>query len=241
MKKVVTIISLMVKKKWISFGDIADFYIVVASNGNKVSAFIVERNNGGVTSTPMKGLLAGKAAHIAEIDFCNAEVPEENVLGGIGNGFSFIVNNALDHGRYSIAWAGVAIAQAALEEMVTYARKREQFGKKLHNFQIIKGIIADAATEIHAARSLCINAGTSRRDKKEDATILTTMAKYFSSKVAMKVTIDAIQVHGGNGCYNKYPVERLFREAKILEIIEGTSQIQQELISHYSLKKYFRR
>lgn len=228
-------------KKWITFGDIADFFIVIASEEGNISAFIIEREFNGVSTSPMKGLLASRASHIAEIEFNNVKVPGENLLGKLGNGFTYIVSTALDHGRYSIAWAGAAIAQEALETMVTYSRTRRQFGKKIFNFQLIQGIIADAATKVHAARSLCLRAGEMRKEKNQDAMLETTIAKYFSSKIAMQVAIDAVQVHGGNGCYNRYPVERLFREAKILEIIEGTSQVQQKIISEYALRKYFRR
>ncbi|MBD3306791.1 acyl-CoA dehydrogenase [candidate division KSB3 bacterium] len=228
------------KKKWISFGDIADVFIVIASNGGEVSAFLVERQFPGVSTAPIKGLLAGRAAHIAEIDLTDVAVPAENVVGKVGSGFTYVVTTALDHGRYSIAWAGIAIAQAALEAMVTYSRTRSQFGQKIYNFQLIKGIIGDAVTKVHAARTLCLKAGEMRKNGHEDAIIETTIAKYFSSKIAMQVATDAVQVHGGNGCSNQYPVERLFREAKVLEIIEGTSQIQQEIISRYGLRKYYR-
>ena len=226
------------RKKWITFADIADFYIVIATHEDKVSAFIVERSSDGVRTTPIHGMLGARAAHIAEIEFKNVNVSQENLLGTEAGGFTYVVNTALDHGRYSIAWAGVAIAQAAIEAMVSYARQREQFGKKIFHFQLIQGMIADAVTKTHAARALCLKAAEHRKMQNPEAIIETTIAKYFASKIALEVASDAVQVHGGVGCCNKYPVERLFREAKILEIIEGTSQIQQLIISKYGLKKY---
>ncbi|WP_018753415.1 acyl-CoA dehydrogenase family protein [Paenibacillus sanguinis] len=229
-------------KKWISFGDKADLFVVIAGNdqGQKgqISAFLVQRDFPGVTTKPLKGMLAGRATHIAMIEFNNVEVPAANLIGKEGGGFTYVVSTALDHGRYSIAWAGVSIAQEAVEQMVSYARERKQFGKRLVEFQLIKGLIADATTETHAARALCLKAGEMRMNKAQDAVIETTMAKYFASKVAMKVATDCVQVHGGNGCFSDYPAERLFREAKMLEIIEGTSQIQQEIISGFALRKY---
>lgn len=228
------------KKKWITYAAIADVFLTIASNEGKVTAFLVERGFKGVKTVPIKGLLGSRAAYVAEIEFENVEVPESNVIGKPGGGFTYIVNTALDYGRYSVAWAGVAIAEAALEEMVAYSRKRQQFGTRICKFQLIQEIIANAVTGVHAARSLCISAGEMRKEKHDNAVIQTTIAKYFSSQVAMKTATDAVQVHGGNGCYNKYPVERLFREAKILEIIEGTSQIQQVIISHFGLKRYNR-
>jgi alkylation response protein AidB-like acyl-CoA dehydrogenase len=227
-------------KKWITFGNIADLFLTVTTGEKGITAFIIERGMPGVKTTPIKGLLAGKASHIAEIQFENVEVPAENIVGKEGSGFTYIVNTALDHGRYSIAWAGVAIAQEALEAMITYSRQRSQFGKKLYTHQLIQGIIGDAVTKIHAGRALCLRAGQLRKNNDSNAVIETTIAKYFTSKIAMEVAVDAVQVHGGNGCYNKYPVERLFREAKILEIIEGTSQVQQEIISSYGLRAYFK-
>jgi len=178
---------------------------------------------------------------VAEIRLENVEVPAENLVGKEGGGYTYIVNTALDHGRYSIAWAGVAIAQEAVDNMVKYARSRSQFGKKLHQFSLIQALIGNAVTKVHAARALCLKAGALRAANDDDAMIETNIAKYFSSKIAMEVTIDAVQLHGGNGCCNEYPVERLFREAKILEIIEGTSQVQQEIIAKYALTKYYKK
>ncbi|WGU96902.1 acyl-CoA dehydrogenase family protein [Paenibacillus dendritiformis] len=226
-------------KKWISFAAIADFFVVIAADAaGHITSFIVEREREGVRVIPMGGMLGNRAVHIAEIQFDEVEVPADNVLGNVGGGFTYVVSTALDHGRYSIAWAGAAIAAEALEAMVTYARSRSQFGEKLHHFQLVKGMIGDAVTKVHAARSLCLSAGELRRNGAEDAIHQTTIAKYFTSKIAVEVTNDTVQIHGGNGCRSDYPAERLFREAKVLEIIEGTSQIQQQVIAQYGLRKY---
>jgi alkylation response protein AidB-like acyl-CoA dehydrogenase len=225
------------KKKWISLGNLADFFIVIASNEGKVTAFIVERNKT-VRSSAMMGLLGNRAAHVAEIEFNQTKVSSSNVLGKEGNGFTHIINAAMDYGRYSIAWAGVAIAQEALDSMVTYARKRTQFGQKIYKFQAIQQLISQSVVNVHASRCLCMRAGQLRDEHHRDATVETIIAKYHSSKTAMQVATDAVQVHGGNGCYDEYVPERLFREAKILEIIEGTSQVLQGIISDYGLRKY---
>jgi alkylation response protein AidB-like acyl-CoA dehydrogenase len=226
------------RKKWISFGEIADFFIVIASCGPEITAFLIEGDRSGIKIIPQKGLLANRATHVAEIEFRDVKLPQENVLGKTGSGFTFIANTALDHGRYSIAWAGVAIAQEALNAMVRYARARKQFGERIAAFQLIQGLIGDAVTSTHAARALCIKAGEMRTRGDSEAITETTIAKYFASKVALEVATHAVQVHGGNGCSNLYPVERLFREAKVLEIIEGTSQIQQQIIAKYGLRKH---
>lgn len=226
------------RKKWTSFAEIADFFIVIASCGAEITAFIIERDRPGIETYPQKGLLGNRATHLAEIEFRRVRIPAENVIGRPGSGFTFIASTALDHGRYSIAWAGVAIAQEALACMATYARKRKQFGRKIAEFQLIQRMIGNAVTKTHAARALCIKAGEMRTRGDCDAVTETTIAKYFTAKVALEVATDAVQVHGGNGCSRLYPVERLFREAKVLEIIEGTSQIQQQIIAKYGLRKY---
>ncbi|MGD9107368.1 MAG: acyl-CoA dehydrogenase, partial [Desulfobacterales bacterium] len=163
-----------------------------------------------------------------------------NIIGKPGSGFTFVAGTALDHGRYSIAWAGVAIAQEALDCMARYARKRIQFGRKIGEYQLVQRMICNAVTNTHAARALCIKAGEMRAHGDSQAVAETTIAKYFTSKTANTIASDAVQVHGGNGCSNSYPVERLFREAKLLEIIEGTSQIHQQIIARYGLRKYGR-
>lgn len=226
------------RKKWITLGNIADVFLVIATDGKDITAFLVERGKG-VKTKPINGLLAGKATHIAEIEFDNVEIPETHVLGTVGGGFTYTVNTALDYGRFSIAWAGLSIAQESLNAMVKYSRTRKQFGKGIYSFQLIQGIIGDAVTKVHAARALCMKAAQMRIDNHNDAVIETTMAKYYTSKVAMEVATDAVQVHGGNGCCDQYPVERLFREAKVLEIIEGTSQVQQEIIARFGLRRYY--
>jgi alkylation response protein AidB-like acyl-CoA dehydrogenase len=227
-------------KKWITLGDIADFFIIITKGEKGNSAFIVERAMEGVKTRPIKGLLAGRSDHIAYIELTNVEVPAENLVGKEGSGFTYVVNTALDYGRYSIAWGGIGLAQEALEAMVSYSRKRSQFGQKIYQFQLIQGIIGDTVTKIHAGRALCLRAGELRRKGDAAAVMETTIAKYFTSKIAMEIAADAVQVHGGNGCCNVFPVERLFREAKILEIIEGTSQIQQGIIANYGLRQYNR-
>lgn len=225
-------------KKWITFGYIADFFIVAAQNNGKITTFLVEKTTPGVHAKKMRGLMASRATELAEIKFENVHIPKENILGPLHFGFEFVISQALDNGRYSIAWSGVAIAQEALDAMVSYARNRKQFNDTLSNFQIIRGMIGDAVTKVHAARSLCIQAGRLRENNSENAIIETTMAKYFASKVAVEVTNDALQVHGSNGFSDEYPVERLYREAKVLEVIEGSSQMQQEMVASFGLNQY---
>ena len=227
-------------KKFITYGNIADLFLVFATNNDKTSAFIVDRSMPGVTTEPMTGLMASRGAHLAEIKFDDVVVPKSNMLGRTGMGFSFVANTALFYGRYSIAWGGLAIISAALEEMVTYARSRTQFGSKISQNQLIKAMIADSTTSLHAGRAMCEKIADMREQGDQGAVTETNIAKYLTSKAAAEVSSNAVQVFGGNGIWNAYAVERLFREAKVLEIIEGTSQIQQLMIAGQALRDYYR-
>ena len=223
------------KKKWITMGAMADLLLVIAATPAGPSAFLVDSSSPGVGVTPMRGLLAGGATHIAEINFDNVLVREEDLLGREGSGFAYIANTALDYGRYSVAWGGAAIAGEAYNAMVAYSRKRKQFGRSISSFQLIRGIIGDAHTQLQATRALCLQAGQRRMQKHQDAMMDTIVAKYHASKTAGRITADAVQIHGANGFSDLYPVARLFREAKTLEIIEGTSQVLQEAIAEYAI------
>ncbi|WDF02030.1 acyl-CoA dehydrogenase family protein [Shouchella hunanensis] len=227
-------------KKWISFAEIADIYIVIAINEGEITAFLLEKDMPGITVEPVKGLMASRGSHTGKLTLKNVAVSKEQIISRIGNGFSFVVNSALFYGRFSVAWGGVGLAKAALEEMAKYSRKREQFNTKIGNHQLVKRIIGDSVTKIHAGRALCEKAAGLRMKKDDLAMIETNIAKYFTSKTAVSVTADAVQILGANGCTDNFPVERLYRESKVLEIIEGSSQIQEILIGNFGLKQYGR-
>jgi alkylation response protein AidB-like acyl-CoA dehydrogenase len=224
------------RKKWISFGAIADILLVVAANQGRITTFLVESAKTRRTTIP--GMLGMRGSQIAEIEFTDVEVSAEDVLGNEGQGFEYVVQTALDLGRSSVAWGALGVAQEAMECMVRHSRTRRQFNELICRFQLIKGIIADAVTNVHAARMVCEHMGAKRAANDLEAVMLTNIAKYFASKVATKVTADAVQVLGAIGCLGGNPVERLYRDAKVLEIIEGSSQIQQILISEYGLNRY---
>jgi len=170
----------------------------------------------------------------AELVFENMEVSEENLIGKEGRGFG-IAMATLDGGRIGIACQALGIAQAAYEESVKYAKEREQFGKPLAKFQAIQWFIADMATEIDAARLMVYKAAF---DKWQGTpyTVSAAMAKFFASDIAMNATRNAIQIHGGYGYTKEYPVERFYRDAKITEIYEGTTEVQKMVIAGNLLK-----
>lgn len=225
-------------KRWISFSGVASLLLVIARHGQAVSAFVVETDAPGVERIPMKGLMAGRACHICEIVLNNVRVAADHLLGREGQGFTYIVNTALDHGRYSIAWSGIGLTAASLAAMIRYAKKREQFGAKIFNHQFIKGMIADGVTNLYAARSLCLRAAQSRKEGSPDAITEAMIAKQFAAGVAFRVASDAVQVHGGNGFSSDYPAERLMREARVLEVIEGTTQVTKLMIALHGLRHF---
>ncbi len=224
-------------KKWTTLGALADFFIVIARCGDVVSAFIVDSNQPGISIKPVKGVIGNRGSHVAQIQLDGVTVGPDRLLCSEGLGFSHVVNVAMDYGRHSIAWAGQAIIEEALACMVTYARTRRQFGQPIGRMSAVRAMIADATVAAHAGRQLCTHASQLRSERHENSVHETIIAKMFTSRNAVKVANDAVQLHGANGCCSDYPVERLLRESKILEVIEGTTQILQEVIADFSLNQ----
>ena len=160
-------------------------------------------------------------------------MPAENLVGKIGFGFSHVGSVALDHGRYSVAWGCVGITQACLEACLQYVNERRQFGSLLRDHQLIRRMISDMATNVRAARLMCMHAGRLRDAGDPSAAVETQIAKYFASCAAAKTASDAVQIHGANGCSADYPVARHYRDAKVMEIIEGSNEIQQLTIADH--------
>lgn len=223
------------KKKWTTLGGIADLFLVVAKNKSEIGVFIVEKDRKGICIEEIKGLLGNRGSHIAEIDFSNVAVSQENILGDIETGLNKVVTFAFETARYCASWSSIALAQACLEEMISYSRKRSQFGKKIRTFQFVQEIIGNAVINIHAAKALALYAGKLRKENSVLAFDETNITKVFCSRIVNEIAADAIQIHGGNGYCSEYPVERYFREAKAFEIIEGTTQILLQLISKNAL------
>ncbi|MCK5261728.1 MAG: acyl-CoA dehydrogenase, partial [Thermoplasmatales archaeon] len=211
-------------------GIIILFAVTDKSAGPKgISAFIVESDMKGYKVGTIYEKLGINASKTSELIFEDMEVPKENLLGKEGEGFK-IALSTLDGGRIGIAAQAVGIAQAALDESIEYSKQRQQFGRPLAKFQAIQWMIADMATRIEASRYLVYNAAYVKDNgghfSKEAA-----MAKLFASETAMEAVIKAVQIHGGYGYTKEYTVERLFRDAKITEIYEGTSEVQRMVIA----------
>jgi len=217
-------------------GVIILFAVTDKSAGSKgISAFIVENTMKGFKVGSIYDKMGINANHVAELVFEDMEVPKENLLGKEGEGYK-IALMALDGGRIGIAAQAVGIAQAALDESIEYSKQRQQFGRPISKFQAIQWMIADMATHIEAARYLVYNAAHTK-DKGERFSKEAAMAKLFASETAMDAVIKAVQIHGGYGYTKEYTVERLFRDAKITEIYEGTSEVQRLVISGSLLKE----
>lgn len=226
------------KKKWITYGQIADVFLVFAQCDGKPSAFLVEKNSPGLSIEPISGMLGVRASMLAQLHFNNCQIPQENLVCRQGFGFSHVASSALDCGRYSVAWGCVGIAQACLEACIQYTNQRQQFGVYLREHQLIRQLITDAVVNIKAARLLCYQAGYLKDIGNPNSIMETSIAKYFASTTATKVASDAVQIHAGNGCSSDYPVQRYFRDAKIMEIIEGSTQIQQLTIAEYGYQEH---
>jgi butyryl-CoA dehydrogenase len=223
-------------------GGIAKTLLVVAKTGEKESrkeltVFIVDTDTPGYSVGVKEDKLGVRASNTSELVFQEVRVPEENILGGIGSGFK-IGLAILDYGRITIAAQCVGLGQACLEASVKYANEREQFGTKISRFQGIQWKIADIATDIESARLLTYKAAW-LCDQGKDYGLAGSMAKLTASEAGMKAAHQAVQIHGGYGTMKAYPVERYFRDAKMGEIYEGTSEIQRMVIANHMLRRKF--
>ena len=221
-------------KKWISCGQIADLFLVVAQVAGQPAAFLLERDTPGLAILPISGLLGFRAAMLAELRLENCRVPKGHLVGRVGFGFSHVGGTALDFGRYCVAAGAVGLARACLEACLDYTNERKQFGAALKQHQLIQHLLTDMITGVQAARLLYLQAGFLKDARDPESIIASATAKYFASTLAVKVAGDAVQIHGANGCSEDYPVQRYFRDAKILEIIEGSNQMQQIMIAKYA-------
>lgn len=231
-------------KQWITNGGEAEIYSIIAmsdrSKGPRgASAFILEKGMRGFEFGKKEKKMGIRASATRELIFQDCFVPKENLIGKEGMGF-IITMRTFDKTRPGVGAQGVGLAQGALDEAIRYAREREQFGKKIISFQAIQHLLADMATQVEAARALVYSVARYidlEKNPKEISKV-SGMAKLFASDVAMKVTTDAVQIFGGYGYMREYPVEKMMRDAKILQIYEGTNQIQRNVIAQELIKEY---
>lgn len=220
-------------KKWTTFGQIADLFLVFAKVAGQPAAFLVERDAPGLSVVPIHGMHGTRAAMLAEIHLEGCRVPRAAMLGRPGFGISHVAATALELGRYSVAWGSVGILQACLEASQKYASERVQFGATLAEHPLIRAMIADMIANVRAGRLLCLRAGFLQERGDPGAFAETMVAKYFCSVAAAKAASDAVQIQGANGCAPDSPVARYLRDSKVMEIIEGSTQIQQLAIPRF--------
>ena len=230
--------SIKAEKKWISFGNSADVYLLFAKVNDQPAAFLIERQSPKFKVEPIKGMMGFRSANLANLSLDNVAVPAENMVGKPGFGFSHIASTALDQGRYCIAWGCVGLARAALEASLDYAGARKQFGKPLIEHQLIQQMITQMMVTTKAARLLCLDAANLKLKGEPSLIMETSAAKYYASRVAVDAANDAVQIHGGNGFSEGYPVQRFFRDAKVMEIIEGSTQMQQMIIARAGFQQH---
>jgi alkylation response protein AidB-like acyl-CoA dehydrogenase len=221
-------------KSWVTSGGFASVFLVFVSTNKEagsrgITCLLVDKGTPGFTSGKKEKKMGLRASDTRELVFQNAKIPKSQVLGQIGGGFK-IAMSQLDAGRIGIAAQAVGIGTAALEEAVAYAKQRKQFGKKLAEFQLTQAKIADMATNLDAARLLVYRAA-SLLTRGEKCTKEASMAKSFASRAANKACFDAVQIHGGNGYVREFPVERYFRDVRVTEIYEGTTEVQSLIIA----------
>lgn len=222
-------------KAWITHGGVADFYTVLARTGVEgpkgITAFLVPGDAEGLTAAVPEKKMGMKGSPTAQLHFDGVRVSDARRIGEEGQGFT-IALAALDAGRLGIAACAIGVAQAALDEALAYALDRKQFGHPIADFQGLRFMLADMATKIEAGRALYL-AAARLRDAGKPFSRQAAMAKLFCTDAAMAVTTDAVQILGGYGYTADFPVERLMREAKVLQIVEGTNQIQRMVIARH--------
>lgn len=222
-------------KAWTTHGGVADFYALFARTSDDdaegISCLHVAAGTPGLSAAPPEHKMGLRASRTSQMIFDGARVPGDQLLGETGEGFSTALA-ALDSGRLGISACAVGLAQAALDAATEYARDREQFGRPVADFQGVSFMLADMATGVEAARALYLDAAR-RKDAGKPYGPQAAMAKLFATDTTMRVATDAVQAFGGYGYVSDYPVERYFREAKVLQIVEGTNQVQRMVIGRH--------
>lgn len=215
-------------------GQLADLFLIFAQVKGKPTAFLVERNNPGLKIQPINGMLGVKGSMLAELHLEQVYVESDRMVGSPGTGISMVALHCLDYGRYTVAWGCVGLGQACLEASLSYAGSRCQFGALLQENQLIQKMLTEIIVDVRAARLLCYQSGYLKEVMDPDSIMETWTAKYYAADMVNKVAHRAVQIHGAKGCSAEYPVERFYRDARVNEIIEGTTQMHEMVIASYA-------
>lgn len=218
-------------KKWITGGQSAGLYLVFARTEASIVALLVPRETPGVSVRPIHDMLGTRASMLAEVEFRDVALGPDALLGPSSFASGMVLTGTLDLGRYSVAVGSVGIMQACLDACAEYTTRRTVGGTALRDLALIQAKLSDLVTDLRAARLLCAEAGR-LKDAGDPATIMATwVAKYFASTAAARHASEAVQIHGANGCSPDYPVARYYRDAKVMEIIEGSNEVQRTTIA----------
>ncbi|MFC0541234.1 acyl-CoA dehydrogenase family protein [Kutzneria chonburiensis] len=225
-------------KKWTTNGQRADLLLVFAKRPASTIALLVPSNAPGVLVNPIDDMLGTRSSMLAEIAFSDVELGPESLLGPSGFASGMVLTGTLDLGRYSVAAGSVGIIQACIDACANYAAQRRVGGTPLRDLPLIQAKLSDMVTDVRAARLLLAEAGR-LKDRGDAATIMATwIAKYFASTAAARHASEAVQIHGANGCSPEFPVGRFYRDAKVMEIIEGSTEIQRMTIAAEAYRKW---
>ena len=223
------------RKAWISFAQIADVYLLIARTGSDLTAFLVERDTPGLTLEALPAGLGLRAVMGADLRLDGCRLPADARIGGRGFGYAAVAAGALDFGRYSVACGAAGAAADCLAHALAHARERVQFGRPIGEHGAVQGLLARMLAAVQTGRLQCVRAGTLRQADDPRARAETLLAKYQATRALTAVAADAVQVLGARGCSAGHPVERHYRDAKVLEIIEGTTQIHEALDGAWDL------
>jgi methoxymalonate biosynthesis protein len=224
-------------KVWITFGQLAGVFLVLAQLDGQPVTVLVESDRPGTTVEPVRGQLGMRAAHLAHVRFDGVLVPAENFLGPPGFGLSHVAATALDHGRFTVAWGCVGMAEACLGYAAAHAADRTQGGVRLAGHQAVRGMLGRCLATVSAARHVCAHATELRERGAPDAIAETVLAKYVAAKAASMVSECAVQIHGAAGCAQDSPVGRFFRDARVMRIIEGSDEVAEQHLGEYALRR----
>jgi glutaryl-CoA dehydrogenase (non-decarboxylating) len=218
-------------KHWVTAGRIAQIFLVFAKCDGRDTAFLIERDTPGLTIAPATGMLGLRGAMLASVAMDGCEVPFDQQVGGFGFGIDAVAAHALDYGRYTVAWGCLGIAHACLDKSTSHAAARLQHGKCLREHQLISAILSGMVVGVRSTALMCMHAGRLRDLEHPHSLWETCAAKYAASTMCAGIASDTVQLHGAIGCSAGHSAQRCYRDAKIMEIIEGSTQIQQLLIA----------
>lgn len=221
-------------KSWVTGGRLAGVFLVIARSEGLPVAVVVDRGTPGLTITPARDVVGVRASMLAELTFEECTVPADHLIGRPGVGLSHVAATALDMGRYSVAWGCVGLIGACLDASRAYARRRVQFGAALIEHQLVRRLITNMMTDARAAGLLALRAGQLKDAGDPAAPLETVIAKYFAARAAARAAAGAVQIHGAAGCAADALVARCYRDAKIMEIIEGSNEMNQIGIAGWS-------